>query len=143
MDIIEYAKQSQLSCKILRWMVAKEVIHNPLFESDIVGLQLLEKIWSRQEVIRSQLTKYSMERRLRLLENSQFETKWERYAYGRFRNLGESKRLPMKQLISEIKTTFGFNPGYKEVKRLYKVREKAYNKRKNHNKKQSYNEPGN
>ena len=143
MDITEYAKQSQLSYKILRWMVAKEVIHNPLFESDIVGLQLLEKIWSRQEVIRSQLTKYSMERRLRLLENSQFETKWERYAYGRFRNLGKGKRLPMKQLISEIQTTFAFTPGYKEVKRLYKVREKAYNKRKNHKKKQNHNEPGN
>lgn len=143
MDIIEYAKQSQLSCKILRWMVAKEVIHNPLFESDIIGLQLLEKIWSRQEIIRSQLSKYSMKRRLRLLEGSQFETKWERYAYGRFCNLGKDTRLHMKQLISEIETTFGFTPGYKEVKRLYKVREKAYNKRKNDSKKQGQNEPRN
>lgn len=136
MDITEYAQQSQLTRKILRWMVTKEVIQNPLQESDIVGLQLLEKVWAKQEIIRSQLAKYPMQRRLRLLEGSQFETKWERYAYGRYCNLEPGKRLAMKQLIAEIATTFGFTPGYREVKRLYKVRERAYNKRKSLRKKQ-------
>ncbi|MBM9514058.1 hypothetical protein [Desulfogranum marinum] len=140
MDITEYAKQSQLSRKILRWMVNKEVIHNPLRQGDISNLKFLEKVWAKQEFIRGQLSKYSKARRLRLLENSAFETKWERYAYGRFCNLDKGKRLSMKQLASEIESTFGFTPGYHEIRNLYKVREKAYNKRKAISKKQHESE---
>lgn len=140
MDIAEYAKQSPFSRKILRWMVNKEIIQNPLRERDISGLKFLEKVWGKHEAIRSQLSSYSKGRRLRLLENSAFETKWERYAYGRFRNLDKGQRLSMKQLTSEIESTFGFTPGYKEVKQLYKVREKVYNKRKDLRKKQHEDE---
>ena len=131
MDIEEYAKQSRLTRKILYWMVAKNMVSNPLKNEDLVGLQLLEKTWAKHEVIRSMLSHYSKERRLRLLEGSQFKTKWERYAYGRYRNLKEGDRVLMKVLIEEIETTFGFTLKHHEIKKLYKVREKAYNNKNN------------
>lgn len=130
MDIEEYAKQSRLSRKVLFWMVTKEMIHNPLRTGDLAGLELMEKVWAKHEIIRAMLSNYPKERRLRLLENSQFKTKWERYAYGRFRNLKPGNRVLMKNLIDEIQTTFCFTLKHHHIKRLYKVREKAYNHKK-------------
>ena len=130
MDIEEYAKGSLLPRKILRWMVRKEIITNPLNEEHLNGLRLLEKTWGKSELIRGQISKLSKERRLQLLTSPDFETKWERYAYSRFNNLGKGKRLPMKQLISELEMTFGFTLEQPHIKRLYKIREKVYNKRK-------------
>lgn len=130
MDIDEYAKRSQLSRKILRWMVRKKVIGNPLGQEELLGLDLLEKIWGKSEIIRGQLTKYSKERRLQLLTMPDFESKWERYAYSRFCNLADGARLPMKQLINELEMTFGFILERPHIKRLYKVRQKVYNRRK-------------
>lgn len=130
MDIEEYARQSQLSRKILRWMVRKKVINNPLTEDEIMGLELLEKVWGKSEIIRGQLAKYSKERRLQLLTSPDFDTKWERYAYSRFSNLERGARLAMKQLINELELTFGFVFERPHIKKLYKVRQKAYNKRK-------------
>ncbi len=130
MDIEEYAKQSLLSRKFLNWMVRKEIIQTPLSESDLLGLGMLEKTWGKSEVIRAQLIKYPKERRLQLLTSPDFDTKWERYAYSRFRNLKNGHRLPMKQLIDEVEVTYGFTLNTLHIKKLYKVRQKAYNKRK-------------
>lgn len=130
MDIEEYVTQSQLSGKILRWMARKNMINNPLRETDLTGLHLLEKVWGKSEVLRAQLSKYSKERRLHLLTSPDFDTKWERYAYARFCNLKNGHRLPMKQLIDEIEVTYGFALKKVHIKSLYKIRQKAYNKRK-------------
>ncbi|SHO52050.1 hypothetical protein [Desulfopila aestuarii] len=130
MDIEEFARTSRLTRKILRWMVRKKVVENPLTEEDLAGLRLLEKIWGKSEMIRLQLAKYSKARRLQLLTSPDFETKWERYAYTRFSNLESGVRLPMKQLINELELTFGFIFTRPHIKRLYKVKQKVYNKRK-------------
>lgn len=130
MDIEKYAENSLLPRKVLRWMVKKEFIRSPLDEGDISGLQLLEKTWGKCEVIRAQLTRLSKARRLQLLTSPDFETKWERYAYSRFSNLPRGKRLSMKQLANEIEMTFGFLLDHRHIRRLYKVREKVYYKRK-------------
>lgn len=130
MDIDEYARRSHLSRRILRWMVRKKVIGNPLTQEDLLGLELLEKVWGKSEIIRSQLIKYSKQRRLQLLTTPDFDSKWERYAYSRFCNLENGVRLPMKQLINELEMTFGFILERPHIRRLYKVRQKVYNRRK-------------
>ncbi len=130
MDLEEYVLTSRLSRKILNWMVGKKMIGDPLSGDDLKGLQLLEKTWGRQEILRSQLSRYPRKRRLRLLESADFATKWERYAFSRFCNLPPGEKLAMKRLCSEIEITFGFQLQYPHIRRLYKVREKAYNRRK-------------
>lgn len=130
MDIEEYAKQSVLSLKILRWMTRKKIIQNPLSERELNRLEILEKTWGRSELLRAQLSKFPKDRRLRLLTSPDFETKWERYAYSRFCNLEPGRRLPMKKLIDEIELTYGFVLDRWQIKKLYKVRQKVYNKRK-------------
>lgn len=130
MEIKEYANQSRIPLKILRWMVKKSYIENPLSEKNIAALELLENTWGSSEIIRSQLVKYPMVRRVDLLTMPDFETKWERYAYSRFRNMKGGIRLSMKQLIGEIEMTFGFTLEHHHVKRLYTVRSRAYNRRK-------------
>ncbi|MCP3891363.1 MAG: hypothetical protein GY702_21230 [Desulfobulbaceae bacterium] len=130
MDIETYAKQSVLSRKILRWMVKNEMIENPLSQKDLWGLRLLEKTWCKREILRSQLRHFSRKRRLHLIDSADFETKWERYAFSRFNNLEEGKRLTLKKLVDEIEITFGFILNHAHKARLYKVRQRVYNKRK-------------
>lgn len=139
MDINEYAKQSLISRKTMYWMMNQKMIENPLNERDIAGLKLIEKIWAEKEIIQAMLSQYPKNRRLRLLEGVEFKTKWERYAYGRFRNLKNGKRVFMKVLIAEIETTFNFSMNHHQIKQLYKIREKAYNYNKKEQKKSLQN----
>ncbi len=130
MNIEIYAEQSVLSRKILRWMVKNEMIQNPLSEDNLLGLKLLETTWCKREILRSQLRQFSKKRRLHLIDSADFETKWERYAFSRFNNLEDGERLTLKKLVDEIEITFGFTLKQVHKKRLYKVRQRSYNKRK-------------
>lgn len=130
MDINVYAKQSHISRKVLRWMARNELIHDPLSEQDLLGLALLEKVWGRTEIVRGQISKYSKTRRAQLLTSPDLDTKWERYAYSRFCNLEKGCRLPMKRLVHELELTFGFILQRAHIKKLYKVRQRVYNRRK-------------
>lgn len=129
MDINQYAKQSKLPLKILTWMSTKNIISNPLSTDDQIGLDLLEKVWCKREIIRSQLSKFSARRRVQFIENSDLETKWERYAYSRFSNLPEGENLSMKKLFQEVEMNFDFNITRPVKERLYKIRRRVYNKR--------------
>ena len=131
MEIKEYALQSKLSLKILRWMVVEKIINDPLDEFDLLGLELLEKVWWQKDIIRAQLIKFSKKGRQRLIENADLKTKWERYTFSRFRNLAEGEQIRMKQLITEIEMTFDFKLNHWQIKQLYRVREKVYNLRRN------------
>ena len=130
MDINLYARNSRLPRKILLWMVRKEYIRNPLLEEDIIGLRLLEKVWWKSEILRSQLMKYSRKDRKALIETADLPTKWERYAYSRFNNLKRGEKLSMKKLIKEIEMTYDFTLDRSHVRQLYRVRQRIYNRRK-------------
>jgi hypothetical protein len=111
-------------------MVKNEMIENPLSEDNLLGLRLFEKTWYKREILRSQLSHFSRKRRLQLIDSADFETKWERYAFSRFNNLKEGERLTVKKLTDEIEITFGFTLSQVHKARLYKVRQRVYNKRK-------------
>lgn len=130
MDINRYMKASRLPLKILLWMVKKKIIHNPLTDEDLTGLRLLEKVWWKSEILRAQLLKYSKKDRQALIETADIPTKWERYAYSRFINLATGEKLPMKKLIGEIEMTYDFALKTPHVRRLYKLRQRVYNRRK-------------
>lgn len=129
MDIEQYAKRSRLPLKALRWMVREGLIQDPLTGHDLVGLALLERVWMRRDFLRFQLQKFSQKRRQDLLEKSELETRWERYAFARFRNLPRGKKLPMKRLIGEIEMTFNLRLDHWQIQRLYRIRQKIYHLR--------------
>ena len=129
MDINQYARQSRLPLKILNWMVGQQIIHDPLTKEDLIGLGLLEKVWMRRDYLRPQLSQFSKKRRQEFLEKVDLETKWERYAFSRFRNLPAGEKIGMKQLVDEIEITFDFTLNWWQIKRLYRVRQKIYHLR--------------
>ncbi len=125
----EYIEQSKIPLKMIYWFAENRVISNPLTEHDVQCLEFLEKIWGKHEVLRSQLARISKKRRQILISTADLTTKWERYAFSRFQNLGPGKKLPMDQLTDEIEVTFGFALKAVHIKRLYQVRRKAYYQR--------------
>lgn len=125
MTIREFAKDSRISKGVLLYMNREGIIQDPLCPEDHIGLLLLEKVWGRKEVLRPQLAKLSMKARLSFIRTADLPTKWERYAYSRFRNQEEGKILAMQTVVEEIEITFGFSLSSQHVKRLYKIRNRA------------------
>lgn len=126
MDIKEYARTSKIPFKTLRWIAKKEIISDPLTDNELIGLELLENIWGKREVIRPQIRQLSLKNRKTLIDTCDLETKWERYAYSRFMNLESGKRLFMKNLIAEIELTYRFKLSIFDIKKLYQVRKRAH-----------------
>ena len=129
MEIPKYAKTSPLPLKTLYWMLKQQIIHNPLTDKDLNGLIILEQVWGKREILRTQLAIFSKKRRLKLIETADIATKWERYAFSRFQNNQSEKRLSMEQVINEIELTFGFVLKTSHIKKIYKIRRKIYNQR--------------
>lgn len=125
MTIREFAKDSRIPKGVLLYMNREGIIQDPLCQEDLIGLHLLEKIWGRKDVLRPQLAKLSMKARLSFIRTADLPTKWERYAYSRFRNQEEGKILAMQTVVEEIEITFGFSLSSQHVKRLYKIRNRA------------------
>lgn len=123
--IVEYATTSQIPLRILRLLCRKGIIQEPLNREDLLGLQLMEKVWGRKEVLRSQLSRLSMKARLSFIRTADLPSKWERYAYSRFRNQEPGKKLAMQVVIEEIETTFWFRLNNRQRKRLYLIRNRA------------------
>jgi len=135
MNIENYAKQSRkLSLKTMRFLVAQNIIQNPLTKQDFLVLVALEKLWLKMDYLRFQIGQLSYKKRLTFLEKADLKTKWERYAFARFKNLEKGKRIRISQLISEIELTYNFKLNKWHVKRLYRIRQKVYNLRKHKNK---------
>ena len=129
MQIPKYAKVSPIPQKTLYLLVKEQLIHNPLTDEDLQKLLFLEKIWGNREILRTQLARFSKKRRLKLIETADIPTKWERYAFSRFKNIQPGNRVTMEQVIDEIEITFGFLLKVSHIKRLYQMRKKAYNQR--------------
>jgi hypothetical protein len=129
MEIPKYAKTSLLPLKTLYWMLKQQIIHNPLTDKDLNGLRILEQVWGKREILRTQLAIFSKRRRLKLIETADIATKWERYAFSRFQNNQSKKRLSIEQVINEIELTYGFVLKTSHIKKIYKIRRKIYNQR--------------
>jgi len=130
MNIEQYAKESKLPLKILRWMVRENMVQNPLSDTDLIGLSLVEKLWGKKNFLRVQLTQFSYKRRLHLIQTSDLESKWERYAFSRFKNLPPKKKIKMQTIINEIELTYGFEIKPWHKSKLYKIRQKVYDLRR-------------
>lgn len=125
MTISEYARQSQIPQRVLRHLQCEGIIQDPLCREDQLNLQFLEKIWCKKEVLRSQLNRLSMKTRLSFIRTADLPSKWERYAYTRFRNQAPGKKLAMQTVLEEIETTFCFRLNSQLRKRLYLIRNRA------------------
>ena len=125
MEIKEFSTRSTIPGNVLFYLNRQGIIKNPLSQEEQICLVFLEKIWGRKPVLRAQLSRLSMKARLSFLRTANLQTKWERYAYSRFRNLESGKKLAVQSLIEEIQTTFGFFMNKKQIKRLYTLRNRA------------------
>ncbi len=125
MALTDFARHSIIPTRVLRYLLRKGFIHDPLNYEDSIGLSLLEKIWCRREVLRAQITRFSKRDRLQFITTADLPSRWERYAYSRFSNIESGKKLPMRTLIMEIENTFGFQPDAGAIRKLYRVRNRA------------------
>ena len=126
MEIKEYAKTSKIPMKTLRWMERIKTIRDPLPAEDLIGLELLEKMWGLHDFLRPQLSQKNIKSRKALIGTCALETKWERYAYSRFINLEPNRRLFMNNLIAEIELTYRFKLSIFDIRKLYRVRKRAH-----------------
>lgn len=126
MQIKEFAKMSTIPKRILFYLNREGFIGDPLSAEEQICLSFLEKIWGKKEVLRAQIVRLSMQTRISLIKTADLPTKWERYAFSRFHNMAAAKKLPMPMIIEEIQTTFGFVMKKEQVKRLYKLRNRAH-----------------
>lgn len=124
-SIADYAKKSKIPGRVLRYLKDKGIICEPLSHDDCIGLALLEKIWCCREVLRPQIARLSMADRQRFIRTADLPSRWERYAYSRFRNHDHGKNLPMRTVIMEIESTFGFRLDEAAIKKLNKARNRA------------------
>ena len=82
---------------MLTYLHRKADHSGPSPADDLVGLQFLEQVWCDRELLRAQLRRFSLKARTSLIRTANLTTKWERYAYSRFRNQEEGSNLPMRQ----------------------------------------------
>lgn len=123
--ITEFAKNSSIPKRILRYLNREGMIQDPLCHTDLIGLQFIEKIWGRKELLRAQLNRLSRPARQSFLRTTDLPTKWERYAHSRYFNLEPGKKIEMRTLIEEIQTTFCFLLTRQHIKRLYRIRNRV------------------
>lgn len=125
LTIRDFAKGSRIPKQVLLYLNREKIIQDPLCREDIIGLQLFEKVWGRKEVLRPQLRRMSMRARLNFIRTADLPSKWERYAYSRFRNHEQGKSLTMQTVIEEVEITFGFRLNSQQTRKLYKIRNRA------------------
>jgi len=125
MTIVEFAKNSPIPKRILLYLHRKGFIHDPLSTDDQTALNFMGRIWGRKELLRAQIAKLSMKNRLSFLRTADLPSKWERYAYTRFRNQKKGKKLAMEIVIEEIEISFHFRLSKEQKKNLYRIRNRA------------------
>jgi len=125
MTVTDFAKDSPIPKRILRYLHRKGFIQDPLSLEDQISLNFLGRIWGRKEVVRSQIAKLSMKNRLSFLRTADLPSKWERYAYSRFRNQEQGKKLAMEIIVEEIEISFKFRLNKQQKMSLYKIRNRA------------------
>jgi len=110
---------------------------NPPGEDDLDFLERLERVWGDTDLLRMQLSKYPSETRKRIIDTSEFSSKWEVYAYGRFLNnkLAYGRLGPrLDHVFNEVKSFFpsldaADNPDEYIRARLKQIQRKARRKR--------------
>lgn len=138
-SIAEYSQHSPIPKKVLLMLNREGILKNPLCEDNLIGLQLLEKVWGKKEVLRPQLSRMRYKVRLSFLRTVDLASKWERYAYSRFRNQEPGTQLSMRQVIEELQATYLFKLSKQQIKRVEAIRKRARMAR-NRDKKRAENE---
>ncbi len=138
--IRQYARSSRIPRYVFYHLRDKGLIQDPLTNDNLIGLELLEKIWGQRELLRPQLAQLSIADRQRFIKTADLPTKWERYAYSRFRNHDAKTNLPMQTVVKEIEDIFGFDLNKIQKQKLYRARNRAQVDR--HREKISYRNDG-
>ena len=129
MEITEFAQCNRIPLRTLRALLKAGLIQNPLSPNDIVGLRFICKTWANRALMRAQLASLTVPGRKALAETATLKTKWERYAYSRYRNLDPGQKITIKRVIQEIQENYNFLLNHYQVREIYKIRDRVYHQR--------------
>lgn len=123
MEITEYARSSKIPLDILKLMVRKKLINNPLTDEDLCGLKFSEKTWRWRCYLRSQISQFAKKERQTLVETCTLKTRWEIDAYSRMNNLIlAGKEIQLEKMIRLIEWSFQFEMSPFQRRRMYRMR---------------------
>ncbi|MEZ4484347.1 MAG: hypothetical protein R2864_07020 [Syntrophotaleaceae bacterium] len=79
---------SIIPLKTLRALKREGVVGEPLTRDDIIFLSRLEMTWGKADIIRAQMARWSVDRRLSMALSADEPAKWQRFILARCFNLG-------------------------------------------------------
>jgi len=100
-----------------------------LTDDDVKNVEFMSRIYADTVLLKIQLARFSRVRREDLVRTAEL-AKWESYVFNRYRNhiMKKSRgRLYVKQVADEIRRYYGTEKTFDVIKRIYRLRKKAYN----------------
>jgi len=136
MEITQYAKTSKVPLNILKLMLRKKIVSNPLSNEDLCGLKLVEMTWMWPDYLRAQTSQLSIKKRRIFFATCGLKTKWERDAHTRMTNLiNAGQDIEIKKMIHLLEWSYQFDMSpfqrrtiYRMRKAILKAREREKNK---------------
>lgn len=126
MKIEEYAVKSKIPIKTLRWMLKLGLISEFLTDENLSGLLLIENLWSRMDFLRPQVRLMNIKNRKTLIETCDLETKWERSAYSRMKNIKDAGgQIIVKKIIHDLEFNYLMKLSFFQKKRVYQLRDRV------------------
>ncbi len=129
MEITEYAKTSKIPLDILKKMVKRKFISNPLIDENLRCLQFSENLWMWREYLRAQMVKLNQKQRKTFIETCNLKTRWERDAYSRMSNLIQAgEDIEIEKMIRLLEWSFQFQMSPFQRQTIYRMRKSLLRK---------------
>ena len=125
LTIEEAAKNLKIQAYVIRGMVKKGIIHNPINIEDFEKLQFVkDTVWMNRTAIRAQLAKMKRSERLSFLETVHLPEQWQRYIHMRYSNHDSrfERVISRKKLKQEILERYGIKDSPWTDKKIRRIR---------------------
>ncbi len=123
MEITEYAKTSKIPLNILKQMVKRKFISNPLIDENLRCLKFSENLWMWREYLRAQIVKLNQKQRKIFIETCDLKTKWERDAHTRMTNLIQAgEDIEIEKMIHLLEWSYQFEMSHFQRLAIYRMR---------------------
>ncbi len=130
MTFEEASKRFNLPVKVLyRLRELGLITGTTLTDDDVKNVEFMSRVYWDPVVLKARLARLSRARREDLVRTAEL-ARWESYVFNRYRNHVMKKsrgRLYVKQVADEISRYYGIGKTFGVIKRIYRLRKKAYN----------------
>lgn len=118
-----------IPARIIIYLRKNWMLSDPLDEKSIEKLEFLNQIWRKQVILQSMMAGFSIKRRKKFVENSDFEERWERHAYALFKKRSISptvnKHLTLPRVADEVEAYLEITLHPAQYAKLRKIKKKA------------------